>query len=824
MNTIDFSKITREHIEKAIAEIDQTGVQSSAQSVYYDLVHNNKTYPPKLVISLAGKFAYGSIIPRTNFPGGMGKASFNHLIGLGFEIKKKDEFHSKLRDIFYTVMSRSKNVRMEPFKDNELATLVRVAAKQEIEQILLNLDHHKDKDVKGSVGAGNWADIFWISILNTRITTSTTTGVYVVYLFERTGQKLFLTLNQGITKIKETHGRRATEEAKKRALNIRDKLHLENYTNNINLNSQTQLGKGYEDTCIAAIEYNVDSLPNEEKLTDDLDEFMTIYENYSENIDGVNMLEDDQKEFSETNIIQTPTRLPKPFLLLAGISGTGKTRFVREQADASAKKFSLQKEENYCIVPVRPDWHEPSDLLGYISRINGTAYVPTEFLKFAVKAFVSCVESIDSGEVKWKPFDGVAPYWLCLDEMNLAPVEQYFADYLSILETRSFEDSGYKSEPLLPSSVFTQLGKAASLKLLSDLGLEIASFDKNSFIVYMNNIDLSENTVKTYLNAFDKLEDHYMQNKSVDIFELDIEKAKEAVTMYHLPSNTEPESDIYKWVQKEREKRGNGDVSAVARYFINFCNEVEETSANDSDNSLMNYILKKGIPLPPNLIVAGTVNMDETTHGFSRKVIDRALTIDFQEFFPNDFDKFFGDQSEPELFTFPVISRASRSDLPEIDNQEDGNSKSVEFIKSLNKILKNTPYELAYRALNELLLSVISYIPYNSNDEMRLRAVWDDFLMQKVLPRIEGDSQKLKSSATPENTDLLPDPNDYGKGSVLHDIYSLLQRESFEPIWDGAKRPDLMRAAGDMIECRSKKKLEWMMRRLKSTHFTDFWV
>ena len=52
----------------------------------------------------------------------------------------------------------------------------------------------------------------------------------------------------------------------------------------------------------------------------------------------------------------------KPFLLLAGISGTGKTRFVREQA-----KLAGAFNDTYCLTSVRPDWHEPSDLLGYIS-------------------------------------------------------------------------------------------------------------------------------------------------------------------------------------------------------------------------------------------------------------------------------------------------------------------------------------------------------------------------------------------------------------------------------------------------------------------------
>ena len=59
-------------------------------------------------------------------------------------------------------------------------------------------------------------------------------------------------------------------------------------------------------------------------------------------------------------------------------------------------------------------------------------------------------------------------------------------------------------------------------------------------------------------------------------------------------------------------------------------------------DKLWELICQYGLGIPFNLVVAGTVNMDETTHGFSRKVIDRALTFDFGEFFPNDFDAFFG--------------------------------------------------------------------------------------------------------------------------------------------------------------------------------------
>ncbi len=412
------------------------------------------------------------------------------------------------------------------------------------------------------------------------------------------------------------------------------------------------------------------------------------------------------------------TSLPKPFILLAGISGTGKTRFVKKQAEVWGQSG------NYCLVPVRPDWHEPSDLLGYISRINGTQYIATDFLKFMIKAWVNTVLSVTEDSITYKNISEILPYWLCLDEMNLAPVEQYFADYLSILESREWDGDTYNCNPILNRS------------LLENLDSSTARDNSNS-------LDL-------------------------------------------------------------------------------FWNEIFRDITCDFKDDLCGYFLKNGISIPPNLIVAGTVNMDETTHGFSRKVIDRALTIDFQEFFPNDFDLFFSGQQEPKSFSFSNVTHINKSQLDTVAIDNDGdNSRSVIFLQNINDILKNTPFQLAYRALNELLLSVYCFQP---KDDFELKAIWDDFLMQKILPRIEGDSQKLKHFS--ENIECKLDTSLYGKpSSLLHELYSKLEHhDMLGKVWDGEIRPDLLRETEDKIECRSKKKLEWMLKRLKSNHFTDFWV
>jgi hypothetical protein len=404
------------------------------------------------------------------------------------------------------------------------------------------------------------------------------------------------------------------------------------------------------------------------------------------------------------------TSLPKPFLLLAGISGTGKTRFVREQAGA----HHGGNLSNYCLIPVRPDWHEPSDLLGYVSRIgaHGARYVVTDLLKFLVHAWqnAAALAASSATALSCKSAREMTPFWLCLDEMNLAPVEQYFADYLAVVETRKWADEQYTCDPLLKAATLDQLGGDGRDALRKELKLDDAQFD-----------------------------------------------------------------------------------------------------------GLWAYFVTVGIPLPPNLIVAGTVNMDETTHGFSRKVIDRAFTIDFGVFYPNDFAEFFDEDkiTRPKILGFPQLSKATKSELASVVIDEDG-EKSIAFLAAINVVLRGSPFELAYRALNELLLAVVCF---NPKDDAELQAVWDDFLMSKVLPRIDGDAEKLKAlnvqdaeKSSPNNESLLTQLNETIATQFTNKAES---------------RPDLLREKIDggvcVVAWRAEEKLNWMQTRLSANGFTTFW-
>ena len=165
--------------------------------------------------------------------------------------------------------------------------------------------------------------------------------------------------------------------------------------------------------------------------------FESIYPNYSlENREGVFMLLSNKIEPEDFNLssfksacdnaglIYSPQLLArfaaslatKPFVLLTGLSGSGKTKL----AQAFAQWICASKEQ-YCIVPVGADWTNREPLLGYVNALNDKQYILPEngALELIIRA----------NENKSKP------YFLILDEMNLSHVERYFADFLSIMES-----------------------------------------------------------------------------------------------------------------------------------------------------------------------------------------------------------------------------------------------------------------------------------------------------------------------------------------------------------------------------------------------------
>ena len=180
----------------------------------------------------------------------------------------------------------------------------------------------------------------------------------------------------------------------------------------------------------------------------------------------------------------------KPFMLLAGISGTGKSRIVRKLAQATVTeklqrangytgedfandRWTLHSPANFELIQVKPNWHNSMDVIGYLSNIPSTHYVFTPFIEFIVKA--------------WQHPE--VPFFLCLDEMNLAPVEEYFAEFLSAIESRSFEGEEYLTDPIIKP--FNSFGEDVAKTMVNTLFPNFTAADKNSFSLIPQHYNLT---------------------------------------------------------------------------------------------------------------------------------------------------------------------------------------------------------------------------------------------------------------------------------------------------------------------------------------------
>lgn len=265
----------------------------------------------------------------------------------------------------------------------------------------------------------------------------------------------------------------------------------------------------------------------------------------------------------------------KPFVILAGISGTGKSKLVRLFAESINAKFKS--------IPVKPDWNDSTELLGYKN-------IKDEFVKGELyKVIDEAKEHLDT------------PYFVCLDEMNLARVEYYLSEYLSVIESRKFETDKIVTDKLFSESYFE----------------------------------------------------------------------------------------------------------------------------NVEDNN---------ISIPENLYIIGTVNMDDTTFSFSRKVLDRANTIEFSEVDLETLD-FLTDEAETLVVDNSLLKTQflNIKDALEIDRTyvEEINEKIVE----INNILKPYSKHFGYRVRDEIVFYMLENKLANLLEE---DMAFDYQIMQKILPTIIG--------------------------------------------------------------------------------------
>ena len=282
----------------------------------------------------------------------------------------------------------------------------------------------------------------------------------------------------------------------------------------------------------------------------------------------------------------------KPFVILAGISGTGKTKLPKLVAEATGAHFRR--------IPVRPDWTDSSELLGYEKLGTGVTFVPGHLLRVAR-------EAQDNPDQQ---------FFVLLDEMNVARVEYYLAEVLSHLEERERQPDGtIASDPLVPHA-------------------------------------------------------------------------------------TAPE-----WAS---------------------------------------------IRLPGNLTIVGSVNMDETTFGFSRKVLDRAFVVEFSTVSLSSVKPLGAlEPAEPWPVSRWRPSSLSLAEHPNHSHEEVG--RVIAALETINEALTPLQMQVGYRVRDEIAMFVLSALDCAESfvgEDASVTNPLDLAIAMKVLPRIQGTGPTLRTALT----------------------------------------------------------------------------
>jgi 5-methylcytosine-specific restriction protein A len=188
--------------------------------------------------------------------------------------------------------------KTKDFTGNALANHLRNVIPDNVTKALGENDRYY---VKGSAGQSGWANVPWISVLDRTVTTSPQNGFYLVYLLREDGAGVYLSLNQGVTNLKEKYGKSVSDVLRVRASDFNAQLkfqHKGSIEGPIDLASSKKgsLGDLYQHGAIYSIYYEKGKIPDDSQLEYDLLAFVDLYLKMVVNqsvSDGSNVEEDE---------------------------------------------------------------------------------------------------------------------------------------------------------------------------------------------------------------------------------------------------------------------------------------------------------------------------------------------------------------------------------------------------------------------------------------------------------------------------------------------------------------------------------------------------
>jgi hypothetical protein len=731
------TNITKEHLLQAIAKIDEEGIPKNSDSNYYDVLFNERKYPPKVIVSFSNLFANGDILDRKTFPGGLDTPCFKLLEKYDFKIISK-ELKLPFQIALYDIHGASAIENYDTLKSQDNSLFV--------------WDDSKFK----KLNQGDF--VFWVNRSKQEALFTKVSSINLLPSFSN-GENTIV-FNGFVGKAKAENSDKYKNFI---GFEIIEKVIIDdiwNYTDTSTFSSQLM------SINLLVVGTKLQELPKKIEKLEDLNQIFFQSEKTCEIIqNAIEILEEKaggflnkfytQEEFQryiaqfDKEELHQYFNWLKYFLLKMNISiGDERLTYnyynrsliltigqryglIYKPFDKEAKFFlmsnssigNLNKDKTFdgeplCYFCRRTDLNlselEAEDVLvamkvelARTERSRYRKYNKNNFERYILEVF----------EVKAKTTDLVHSFIQASSLENLNFSAFLTKRYVASLATKPFV-------------IFTGLSGSGKTKLAQTFAKWISTDDNQYSIVPVGADWTNREPLLGYPNGLDSKQYVLPDNGALDLILNAIENSKDKELSVCLP---------YFLILDEM------NLSHVERYFADFLSAMESQElislySGGERFDQNSRLIPKQISLPKNLFIIGTVNIDETTYMFSPKVLDRANTIEFRVD-KNDLSSFFDAEIETSQVAINGEGKLFTSDFMNLVAKETVINEShhndlLNFFEALQPI----GAEFGYRTANEMnrLLFQLEELGLEGNEKSL-----DVALMQKLLPKLHGSRTKL---------------------------------------------------------------------------------
>ncbi len=777
----------RSAVLTAIEEADRIGEPAFLAKYGFDssrryrIAHDGKTYPSKPVLAAAHAVQFPTQGPLASDDFSGGRQTLERAEALGFEVVDlgaQDDLGVALAR-FMRLLQEARSLKFS--HGHPAVDAVKACATLIEKQLPAPL---KGSVVRPSVGQGNWASVPWIAVLHPQVTTTTQQGVYPVLLFDEDLQSVAVTIAQGVTDLKGALGRRAAvEELHARSELLRSDLSsltARGFRGDIDFElGRSTYARDYVDSTVVHKTFSIDDLPKS-TITADLEALLAGY-GYLVESGALNRLE--ARSTDDSDVVRQALMI-----------------YVGQAADANFESGGRKGWWGWRQAPSGLETLRPGDLIAFGRGFDGgsprveQAVWQEHGLRGVVVGRITSTPERTDEQVMPDELSGEASYpWKLRFEIlgeessvRLASGERLSGDAAEALR-RSALNRGmgypvpvagsplleaYMSEggPVAPDAVMQAAN--AFVEAVADSGLRLPAADVTAFLAA---VAAKPFAILTGQSGSGKTQ---LAKRLGEWCGADSRGRPRYLVVPVRPDWTGPEY-LFGYPDALRSSGGTEvwavpdplefmlraaaeptepylllldemNLAHVERYFADFLSGLESREPVlpelvQRDGQWVAVGNSQRLPLPRNLLVVGTVNVDETTYMFSPKVLDRAFTFEFRTA-PEDLDP---SLRRPTTIApaaqvhRDVLVRLAQDDEWQHEHPHPHRNDLVEELRELHGLLRDSGNDFGHRVFYEAL-RYASFLEAMGVDDRW--DILDRVVLTKLLPKLHGTRSRIEKT------------------------------------------------------------------------------